>query len=164
MCAGKCLFHTVHLQTVVLEKTLESPLDSKEIQPVHLKGNQHWMCIGRTDAEAETTILWLPDATSWFIGKDPDVGKDWRQEVKGVIEHGIVGWHRQLNGHELEQTLGDGEGQGSPVCCSPFAKSRRWLRNWPKTVFYLNPVLSHLANSLWCFEYWGLNQDARFQF
>ena len=90
--------------TVVLEKTLESPLGSKEIQPVHPKGNQSWIFIGRTDAEAESPILWPPDAESWLIGKDPDAGQDWRQE-KGTAGDEMVGWHHQLNGHEFEQTL-----------------------------------------------------------
>ena len=89
------------LWTVVLEKTLESPLNSKEIQPVHLKGDQSWMFIGRTDAEAETPILWLPDAKNWLIWKDPDAGKDWRQEVKGMTEDEMVGWHHRLNGPEF---------------------------------------------------------------
>ena len=88
--------------TVVLEKTLESPLDCKEIQPVHPKGNQSWIFIGRTDAEAETPILWLPDAKNWLIGKDPDAGKDWRQVEKGMTEDKMVAWHHQLNGHEFE--------------------------------------------------------------
>ena len=88
--------------TVVLEKTLESPLDCKEIQPVHPKGNQSWLFIGRTDAEAETPILWPPDAKSWHIGKDPDAGKEWRQEKKGMTEDEMVGWYHQLNGHEFE--------------------------------------------------------------
>ena len=87
--------------TVVLEKTFESPLDYKEIQPVHPKGNQSWMFIGRTDAEAETPILWPPDVKNQFIGKDPDAGKDWRQEEKGTTEDEMVGWHHQLNGHEF---------------------------------------------------------------
>ena len=87
---------------VVLEKTLESPLDCKEIQPVHPKGNQSWIFIGRTDAEAETPILWSPDANSWLIWKDPDAGKDWGQEEKGTTEVEMVGWHHQLNGHESE--------------------------------------------------------------
>ena len=103
--------------TVVLEKTLESPLDCKEIKPVHPKGNQPWIFIRRTDAE--TPILWASDVKSWLIGKDPDAGKDWREEEKWVIEDELVGWHHQLNGYEFEQTLGDGEGQGSLVCCSP---------------------------------------------
>ena len=96
--------------TVVLEKTLESPLDCKEIQPVNPKGNQFWMFIGRTDTEAETPILWPPDAKNWLIGKDPDAGKDWRQEEKGMTEDEMVGWHHQLDGHEFEQALGVGNG------------------------------------------------------
>ena len=87
--------------TVVLEKTLESPLNGKEIQPVHPKGNQSWIFIGRTDVEAETPILWPPDEKSWFIGTDPDPRKDWRREEKGTIEDEMVGWHRRLNGHEF---------------------------------------------------------------
>ena len=88
--------------TVVLEKTLESPLDYKDIQPVHPKGNQSWIFIGRTDAKAETPILWPPDGKNWLIGKDPDAGKDWRQEEKGTTVDEMVGWHHQLNGHEFE--------------------------------------------------------------
>jgi len=88
--------------TVVLEKTLESPLDCKEIQPVHSKGNQSWIFIGRTDVEAETPILWPPDVKNWLIQKDPDAGKDRRREVKGMTEDEMVGWHHQLNGHEFE--------------------------------------------------------------
>ena len=92
---------------MVLEKTLESPLDSKEIQPVNPKGNQPWIFIGRTDAEAEAPRLWPSDAKSWFTGKDPDAGKDWRQEEKGTPEDEMVVWHHWLNEHEFEQTLGD---------------------------------------------------------
>ena len=88
--------------TVVLEKTLESPLDCKEIQPVHHKGNQSWVFIGRTDAKAETPILWPPHAKSWLIGKDPDAGRDWGQEEKGMTEDEMAGWHHQLDGHEFE--------------------------------------------------------------
>ena len=88
--------------TVVLEKTIENPLDSKEIQPVHLKGNQSWIFIGRTDIEAETPILWPPDAKNWLTWKDPNVGKDWRQEEKGMTEDEIVGWHHWLNGHAFD--------------------------------------------------------------
>ena len=106
--------------TVVLEKTLESPLDGKEIKPVNPKGNQSWIFIGRTDAEAP--ILWPPDAKKWVIGKDPDVGKDWRQEEKGMTENELVGWHHWLHGHEFEQALGVGDGQGSQVCCSPWGR------------------------------------------
>ena len=86
----------------VLEKTLKSPLDCKEIQPVHPKGDQSWGFIGRTDVEAETPILWPPDAKSWLIGKDPDAGRDWGQEEKGTTEDEMVGWHHQLNGYEFE--------------------------------------------------------------
>ena len=89
-------------RTVVLENTLESPLDSKEIQLVHPKGNQSWIFIGRTDAEAGGPVLWPPDAKNWFIWKDPDAGKDWRQEEKGTTEDEMVGWHHRLNGHEFE--------------------------------------------------------------
>ena len=106
--------------TVVLEKTLESPLDSKEIQPIHPKGNQPWIFIGRTDGEAEVPILWTPDAKSWLTGKDSDAGKDWGQEEKGATEDEIARSHHQLNGHESEQTPGDSEGQGSLACCSPW--------------------------------------------
>ena len=105
---------------MVLEKTLESPLDCKEIQSVHPKGNQSWIFIGRTDAEAETPTLWTPDVKNWLIWKDPDAGKDWRQEEKGMTEDEMVGWHHRLNEHECEQTLGDGERQGSLACCSPW--------------------------------------------
>ena len=106
-------------RTVGLKKTLESPLDSK-IKPVTLKGNQPWIFTGRTDAEAEAPTLWPADAKSQLIGKDPDAGKDWRQEEKGAAEDEMVGWHHWLNGHEFEQTPGDTEGQGSLACCSPW--------------------------------------------
>ena len=95
--------------TVVLENTLESPLDCKEIKPINPEGNQSWIFIGRTDAEAETPILWPPDVKNWFIGKDSDAGKDWRQE-KEMIEDEKVGWHHWLNGHESEQAPGVGDG------------------------------------------------------
>ena len=102
---------------VVLEKTLESPLDCKEIQPVHPKGDQSWVFIGRTDVEAESLILWPPDAKSWLIGKDSDAGKDWGQEEKGMTEDEMVGWHHQLNGHGIGWTVGVGDGQGGLACC-----------------------------------------------
>ena len=94
------------LRTVVVEKTLEGPLDCKEIQPVHPKGNQSWIFIGRTDAEAETPILWPSNMKNWLIWKDPDAGKDWRQEEKGTTEDEMVGWHHWFSGHEFEQALG----------------------------------------------------------
>ena len=96
--------------TVVLEETLDSPLDCKEIKPVNPKGNQSWIFIGRTDTETEAPILWPPVAKNWLIWKDPDAGKDWRQEEKGTIEDEMVRWHHWLNEHEFEQALGGGEG------------------------------------------------------
>ena len=106
--------------TMVLEKTLGSPLDSKEIKLVHPKGKKPWILIGQTDAEAEAPTLWPPDVKSWLIGKDPDAEKDWGQKEKRVTEDEMVGWHHQFNGHELGQTPRDGEGQVSLACCSPW--------------------------------------------
>ena len=118
--------------TVVLEKTLESPLDCKAIQPVHSK-DQSWVFIGRTDVEAETPILWPPDETSWLIWKDPDVGKDWGQEEKGMTEDEIVGWHYQLNGYGFGWTPGIGDGQGDLASCDSWgckeSDTTEWL-NW----------------------------------
>ena len=124
--------------TMVLEKTLESPLDCKETA-VNPKGNQSWIFIGRTDAEAEAPILWPPDAKNWLIRKDPNSGKDWRQEKKGTIEDEMVGWHHWLDGHEFEQTLGDNEEHWSLVCCSPWdAKSQIGFSDWTTTnTFFL---------------------------
>ena len=104
----------------MLEKTLPSPLDSKMIKPVNPKGNQLWIFIGRTDAEAEAPILWPPDVKSQLIGKNPDAGKYWKQEEKGMTEDQIIGWHHWLNEREFEQTPGDSEGQGSLVCYIPW--------------------------------------------
>ena len=104
----------------MLEKTLESLLYCKEIQPVHRKGNQSWLFIGRTDAEAEAPILWPPDVKSWLIGRDPDAGKDWRQEGKGMTEDEMVGLQHWLNGHEFEQAPGVDDRQRSLVCCGPW--------------------------------------------
>ena len=109
------------------------PLGCKEIQPVHPKGNQPWRFSGRTDAEAEVPILWPPDAKSWLTAKDPDAGKDWGQEEKGTTEDEMVGWHHWLNGHEFEETSGDGGGQGSLACCIPWGPkvlgTTEWLNN-----------------------------------
>ena len=104
--------------TVVLEKTLESPLDCKEIKPINSKGNQFWIFIGRTDDEAEAPILWLPDVKNWLIGKDPNARKNWRQEEKLMTVDEMVGWHHWLDGHEFEQAPGVGDRQGGLVCCS----------------------------------------------
>ena len=118
------------LWTVVLEK---SPMDCKEIQPVHPKGDQSWVFIGGTDVEAEAPILWPCDAKNWFIWKDPDAGKDWKQEKKGTIADEITGWHHQLNGHEFGWTLGVGDGQGGLACCGSWGHKEldttKWL-NW----------------------------------
>ena len=133
--------------TVVLEKTLESPLDCKEIQLVHPKGNQSWIFTGRTNAEAETPVLWPPYVKNWLIGKDHDAGKDWRQEEKGTTQDEMVGWHHQLDGHEFEQAPRVGDGQGSLTCFSPWGHKEsdmtEWL-NWTELILlYLN--LSHDA-------------------
>ena len=133
--------------TVVLEKTLESPMDCKEIQSVHPKGNQSWIFIGRTDAEAETPILWPSDVKNWLTGKYPDAGKDWRWE-KGMTEDEMVGWHQQLNGHEFGWAPGVGVGQGGLACCSSWGRKEsdmtEWL-NWTELeVFYLWEDLSNV--------------------
>ena len=99
---------------------LRVPSTARRSNSVNPKGNQSWIFIGRTDAETETPILWLPDSKNWLTGKDPDARKDWRQEEKGITEDKMVGWHHRLVGHEFEQTLGDGEKQGSLMCCSPW--------------------------------------------
>ena len=119
--------------TVVLEKTLKNPLESKEIKPINSKWDQPWIFIGRTDAEVEVPILCPSDAKNQFIGKDPDAGKDWRQEEKRMTEDERVGWHHRLSGHDFEQTLGDGwgQGQGSLACCCPLGhKVQTWLSTW----------------------------------
>ena len=123
--------------TVVLVKTLESPLDCKRLQPVHPKWSQSWIFIGSTDTEAETPILWPPDAKNWLIWKGPDVGKDWMQEEKGTTEGEIVGWHHRLNGHEFEQAPGVGDGQGGLACCSLW--SRRVRHDWVTELNWKGP-------------------------
>ena len=124
--------------TVILEKTLVSPLDCKEIQPVHPKGNQSWIFIGRTDVEAETPILRPPDMKTWLIWKDLDVGIDRRREEKGKTEDEMLGWHHRLNGHEFKWTPGVGDGQGGLGCFGPWGhKSWTWLRDWTE----LNPFI-----------------------
>ena len=116
----------------MLEKTLESPLDCKEIQPVHPEGDQSWVFIGRSDAEAETPILWPLHGKSWLLGKDPDAGRDWGQEEKGMTEDEMAGWHHRLDGHESEWTPRVGDGQGGLVCCNS------WGRKEPDTTEWLN--------------------------
>ena len=121
---------------VVLEKTLESSLECKEIKPVHPKGNQSWIFIERTDAEAETPILWPSDVMNWLTGKDSDAGKGWRQEEKGTMEDEMVGWYHWVNGHEFEWAPGVGDGQGSLTCCSSWGCKEPDMTeglNWTET-------------------------------
>ena len=122
-------------RTVMLEKTFESPLDCKEIKPVNPKSNQPWTFIGRIDAEAEAPILLQPDVKSWLTGKDPDTGKDWRQEEKGTTENNKVGWHHRLNGYEFEQTSGDSGSQGSPGCFSPWDDKESDTTAWQGSLY-----------------------------
>ena len=140
--------------TVLLEKTLESPLNCEEIQPVHPKGDQSWIFIGKTDAEPETAILWSPDVKNWLIGKDPDAGKDWRWEEKGMTEDEMVGWHHWLNGHEFEQVSGVGNGQGSLVCCSTWGHKESDTNEWLIcTELRWKNLLNLLCDNLWqCFS------------
>ena len=135
--------------TVVLEKTLESPLDCKEIQPVYPKGNQSWIFIGRTDAEAQ--IIWPPDVKNWLIGKDLDAGKDWRWEEKGMTEDEMVGWHHGLHGHKFEQAPGIGDGQGSLACCSP------WGHKESDTTERLNWIILRRVLTLTSNEYTSIH-------
>ena len=134
----------------MLETTLESPLDCKEIQPVHPKGNQSWIFIVKIDAEVEAPIFWLPDMKKWLIGKDPDAGKDWRGEEKETTEDEMVGWPHWLDGHEIEQAPGVGDEQGSLACCSPWGlkesettEQLNWLTDWTFTLNFIefgNPL------------------------
>ena len=138
--------------TVVLEKTLESPLDCKELQPVHPKGDQSWVFIGRTDAEAETPILWPHDVKSWLIGKDSDAGKDWGQEEKGTTEDEIIGWHHRLNGRGFERTPGVGDGQGGLGCCSSWAHKESDTTdplNWTEVNLTSKQVTSAILPHTW---------------
>ena len=165
---------------VVLEKTLESPLDCKEIQPVHPKGDQSWVFIGRSDVEAETPILWPPDTKSWLTGKDPDAGKHWGQEEKGTTEDEMVGWHHRLNGHGFGWTAGVGDGQGGLGCCDSWGRKEsdtterlNWIDDfWVWTLLYVltrrrqwhpTPVLlpgkSHGWRSLVGCHLWGRTES-----
>ena len=125
--------------SVVLEKTLESPSDIKEIKPVNPKGNQYWIFIGRTDAETGTPILWPPDVKNWLIWKDPEAERDWRQKEKGTTETEVVGWHHRLDRHEFEQSPEVGDGQGGLACCSPLCCRVRC--DWATEL--INEVISH---------------------
>ena len=139
---------------VVLEKTLESPLDCKDIKSVYPKRNQSWTFTGSTDAEAETPILWPPDVNSWLIRKDSD-GNDWGQEGKGITEDEMVGWHHWLDGHKFEQALGDGGGQGSLVCCSSWGHKESDMTEQPNN----NKTSLKIKIKSWSrliFKIWGL--------
>ena len=143
---------------VVLEKTLESPLDCKVIQPVHSEGDQPWDFFGRNNAKAETLILWPPHVKSWLIGKDSDAGRDWGQEEKGTTEDKMAGWHHWLYGRESEQTLGVGDGQGGLACCDSWGRKEsdmtEWL-NWTEYVRLPCPSLSPRVSSNSCpFSKW----------
>jgi len=136
--------------TVVLEKTLESPLDCKEIQPIHPKRDESWVFIGRTDVEAETPVLWPPEAKSWLIWKVPDAGKDWGQEEKGTTEDEMIGWHHWHNGHEFGWTVGVGDGQGGLACCSSWGckeldmtEQLNWSELYPTCVQKLEGTALH---------------------
>ena len=131
--------------TVVLEKTLECPLDCEEIKPVNPKGNKPWIFTGRTNAEPEAPILWPPDVKNLLILKDSNAGKDWSQEEKGMTEDEMVRWHPWLYGHEFEQALGVSNGQGNLGCCSPgVTKNQTWLSNWTE----LNILYQDSSNKL----------------
>ena len=138
--------------TVVLERTLESPLDCKEIQPVRPKGDQSWVFIGRTEIEAETPILWPPGVKSWLIGKDPGAGRDWGQEEKGTTEDEMVGWHHWLNGHGLgglRELVMDREAW--PAAVHGIAKNRIRLSDWTEQIIYF--VLTNATHYILCFAY-----------
>ena len=137
--------------TVVLEKTLESPLGCKEVQPVHPIGDQSWMFIGRTNVETETPILWPPDAMSWLIWKDPDAGKDWGQEEKGMREDEMIGWHHRFNEHGFGWTLGV-DGQGGLACCSPWGCKELDMTerlNWTDTYKNLDETWTEILVNLY---------------
>ena len=141
------------LWTVVLEKTLESPLDCKAIQPVHPKGNQSWIFIGRTGAEAEAPTLWPPDVNNWLIGKDLDAGKDWRRKEKGMTEDEMVGWHHRLDGHEFEQAPGvvmDREAWCAAV--HGVAKCQTRLSNWTELNFRNNILFNEIHRKYYQFN------------
>ena len=145
---------------MVLEKTLESPLDCKEIKPVYPKVNQSWIFIGRIDAEAETPIRWKPDRKNGLIGKDADAGKDLRQEEKGMTEDEMVGWHHQLDGHDFEQPLGVGDGQGGLACCSPMgSESQTGLRTELILVLRLSHYHFHDLGHVLLPWTWGISSQ-----
>ena len=151
------------METVVLEKTLESPLDCKDIQPVHSEGDQPWDFFGRNAAKAETPVLWPPHAKSWLIGKDSDPGRDWGQEEKGTTEDEMAGWHHSLDGRESERTPGVSDGQGGLECCDSWGRKEldtterlNWL-NWMVAqqceCTYWSLKMVNMVNSMLCIFY-----------
>ena len=144
------IYALVCFWTVVLEKTLENPLDCKEIQPAHSKGDKSWVFFGRTDAKAETPILWPPQAKSWLIGKDRDAGRDWGQEEKGTTENEMAGWYHWLDGRGFGWTPGVGDGQGGLACCDSWGHRVRhdWVTELNWTVSFLEKCLSRLSARL----------------
>ena len=141
--------------TVMLEKTLESPLDCKEIQPVHSEGDQPWDFFGRTDAKAEAPVLWTPHEKSWLIGKDSDARRDWGQEEKGMTQDEMAGWHHGLNGRESEWTLGVGDGQRGLTCCYSWdRKSRTRLSDWTE--------LNWTERWIWIWNFYCIKNALRF--
>ena len=139
--------------TVVLEKTLESPLNSKEMQPVHSEGDQPWVFFGRNDAKAETAILWPSHSKSWLIGKNPDAGRVWGQEKKGTTEDEMAGWHHWLDGHEFEWTPGDGDGQGGLACCDSWDQKKSDITerlNWTEWLSWTDWLLKWNLYSQTC--------------
>ena len=143
-CEETWMLKNLSFWTVALEKTLESPLDCKEIQSVHSKGYQSWVFFGRTDAEAETLVLWPPHVKSWLIGKDSDAGRDCGQEENGTTEDEMAGWHHRLDGHEFEETPGVGDGHGVLACCNSWGRrvGHDWL-NWTEL------TISKIDNQWW---------------
>ena len=144
--------------TVVLEKTLESPLDCKEIQPVHPKGDKSWVFIGRTDAKAETPILWRPHAKSWLVWVDPDAGRDWGQEEKGATEDEMAGWHHRLDGHGFGWTQGAGDGKGGLACynswgCKESDPTEQMNWNWTQHYWYTDMPMILLWTTLLFWKY-----------
>ena len=154
--------------TVVLEKTLESPLDCKEIQPVHPEGNQSWIFKQRTDAEAETPVLWPPHAKSWLIGKDPDAGRGWGQEEKGTTEDEMAGWHHRLDGHEFEWTPGVGDRQGGLACCDSWGRKKSDVTerlNWTEVITFNHPEINWISSNekFPTGRAWGISEERQWK-
>ena len=149
--------------TVVSEKTLESPLDCKEIQPVHSEGDQPWEFFGRNDTKAETPVVWPPHAKSWLIGKDCDAGRDWEQEEKRTTEDEMAGWHHWLDGREFEWTPGVGDGQGGLVCCHSWGRKELDMTeqlNWTKRKVQKEVIKHTWDTGVFCIGF-GLAGDDR---